>query len=56
MEEEEVEELEDIEAEHIQDLLAVRDIIATHRCLSRDVSAGRHEIDILEAYMYISIP
>jgi len=52
VEEEEVEELEEIEAEHIQDLLAVRDIIATHRYLSRDVGAGRHEIDILEAYIY----
>jgi len=51
VEEEEVEELEEIE-EHIQDLLAVRDIIATPQYLSRDVGAGRHEIDILEAYIY----
>ena len=47
----EIEELEEIE-EHIQDLLAVRDIIATHWYLSHDVGAGRHEIDILEAYIY----
>jgi len=33
---EEIEELEEIE-EHIQDLLAVRDIIATHQYLSHDV-------------------
>jgi len=47
-----MEELEEIEEEHIQDLLAVRDIIATHRYLSHDVGAHRHEIDILEAYIY----
>ena len=53
MEEEEIEKLEEIEEEHIQDLLAVRDIIATHRYLSHDVvGAGMHEIDILEAYIY----
>jgi len=43
---------EENEAEHIQDLLAIRDIIATHRHLCCDIGASRHEIDILEAYIY----
>jgi len=51
VEEEETEELEEIEKEHIQDLLAVRDINATHPYLSHDVGAGRREIGILEAYI-----
>ncbi|RPB21775.1 hypothetical protein L211DRAFT_417526 [Terfezia boudieri ATCC MYA-4762] len=48
----EVEEEEEIEEEHIQDLLAVQEIIAAHRYLSRDTSAGRPDIDILNAYIY----
>ncbi|RPB28319.1 hypothetical protein L211DRAFT_375731 [Terfezia boudieri ATCC MYA-4762] len=48
-EEEDIE--EQIEDEHIQDLLAVQEIIAAPN-LSHDTSAGRHDIDVLDAYIY----
>jgi len=35
--------------EHIQDLLGVQDIVAAHRHLPHDASAGRHDMDVLEA-------
>ena len=43
---------EEQEEEHIQDLLAVQELITVHRYLSREDSAGRHNIDILEAYIH----
>ena len=33
-------------------LCAVQEVIAAHQYLSRDTSAGRHDIDILEAYIH----
>ncbi|KAF8447048.1 hypothetical protein BGX38DRAFT_1142992 [Terfezia claveryi] len=50
VEEEEIE--EEIEEEHIYDLLAVQEIIGTQRYLSHDTSAGRPDIDVLEAYIH----
>jgi len=47
----EVEEEEE-EEEHIQDLLEVQEVIVAHHYLSRDTSAGRHDIDVFEAYIY----
>jgi len=38
--------------EHTQDLLEVQEVIVAHRYLSRDTSAGRHEIDVLEPYIH----
>ncbi|KAF8430308.1 hypothetical protein EV426DRAFT_13256 [Tirmania nivea] len=46
------EEEEEIKEDHIQDLLAVREIIAIHWYLSYDTSADRHDIDILDVYIY----
>jgi len=36
----------------IQDLIAVQEVIVAHRSLPRDTSAGRHDIDVLEAYIH----
>ncbi|KAF8425244.1 hypothetical protein EV426DRAFT_708869 [Tirmania nivea] len=46
------EEEEEIAEDHIQDLLAIREIIAAHRYLSHDTSTSRYDIDILDAYIY----
>ncbi|RPB18186.1 hypothetical protein L211DRAFT_854364 [Terfezia boudieri ATCC MYA-4762] len=51
MVEDEIEEDLDADAEVIQDLLEVQDMIATHQYISRDASASRHDIDVLEIYL-----
>jgi len=51
-EEKEEEEEEEEEEEHIQDLLVVQEVIVTHRYLSHGTSAGRHDSDVLAAYIY----
>ena len=45
------EEAEEQNREDIEDLLQVHEIVASHRYLSHDTSAGRQDIDILEAYI-----
>jgi len=43
---------EEIEEEHIHDLLGVQGIISAHRYLSHDGSPVRYYINILDAYTY----
>jgi len=38
---------EEEEEEHIRDLCAVQEVIAEHWYLSRDTSAGRHDIEFM---------
>ena len=49
-EENEIEKEED--EEDVEDLLELYEMVSSHRYLSRDTSASRHDIDILEAYIY----
>ncbi|RPB18185.1 hypothetical protein L211DRAFT_854363 [Terfezia boudieri ATCC MYA-4762] len=51
MVEDEIEEDLDADAEVIQDLLEVQDMIATRQYISHDASASRHDIDVLEIYL-----
>ena len=47
MQSEEADQYEDFE-----DLFDMRDYIASHRYLSRDASASRHDSDVLEVYIH----
>jgi len=40
------------EGDHLQDLITIQDVIASQRYLSRAGSAGKHDIDILEAIIH----